>query len=298
MVLCSCNVHNSRLRIPLGQPATPSFPNWQRRDWPAASASSFCAVQAELAAREASIGAGEAEVGVLRAVEAAVGLAGIQSFVLEGALAELEARTAALLDTLSGGTLALHLAATRLGKTTKREQVSLTQLLWQHSLRTTAVAAQCWTCQALLAHCEGPSLKLPLCFGYAFVQLCQGGSSGHPQMRFQVATRRYRVRPRLTRSPSSPLPVSRAGAQEKIDKVVRVQLGDGRVVDRSVRQLSGGERQRVAVALQLAFADFAAERSGVHSDLVVLDEAFQVSRYTQATAAGNGWTRPTKLSTS
>ena len=60
---------------------------------------------------------------MLRAVEAAVGLAGIQSFVLEGALAELEARTAALLDTLSGGTLALHLAATRVGKTTKREQV-------------------------------------------------------------------------------------------------------------------------------------------------------------------------------
>lgn len=57
---------------------------------------------------------------------------------------------------------------------------------------------------------------------------------------------------------------------------MKVRLADGRIVDRSLRQLSGGERQRVAVALQLAFADFAAERSGVHSDLIVLDEAFQV----------------------
>jgi hypothetical protein len=79
--------------------------------------------QADLSARLGAIREGEAEVAVLRAVDVAVGLAGIQSYVLEGALAELEARTAAVLETLSGGSLGLHLAATKVGRTTKREQV-------------------------------------------------------------------------------------------------------------------------------------------------------------------------------
>jgi hypothetical protein len=85
----------------------------------------FCGPsQADLSARLGAIQAAESEVAVLRAVEVAVGLAGIQSYVLEGALVELEARTAALLETLSGGSLGLHLAATKMGRTTKREQVS------------------------------------------------------------------------------------------------------------------------------------------------------------------------------
>ncbi len=41
---------------------------------------------------------------------------------------------------------------------------------------------------------------------------------------------------------------------------------------RSVRQLSGGERRRLAVALALGYADLAAARGRLRSNILVLDE--------------------------
>ena len=63
---------------------------------------------------------------------------------------------------------------------------------------------------------------------------------------------------------------------ERIDKSVSVRLSDGSLQARALRQLSGGERRRVALAFALGFAEFAAQRSGTHVDLMVLDEVFQV----------------------
>ena len=63
---------------------------------------------------------------------------------------------------------------------------------------------------------------------------------------------------------------------ERIEKSVLVRLSDGQLVSRTLRQLSGGERRRVGLALALAYAEFASERSGVFCNLMVLDEVLQV----------------------
>ncbi|GBG88087.1 hypothetical protein CBR_g46458 [Chara braunii] len=126
----------------------------------------------------------EEEAGWLRELDTACGLTGIQSYVLEGALAELQHRVTGYLEALSGGTLGLSLSATRQAKTTKN-------------------------------------------------------------------------------------------SVERIDKTAYVRQSDGTVLARPLRQLSGGERRRQILAMALGYADFASERTGVHSDLIVLDEVLQ-----------------------
>jgi DNA repair exonuclease SbcCD ATPase subunit len=46
-------------------------------------------------------------------------------------------------------------------------------------------------------------------------------------------------------------------------------------VERALEQLSGGERRRCALALAIAYAELAAHRGGLRSELLVLDEALQ-----------------------
>eukprot|EP00897_Mesotaenium_endlicherianum_P010218 jgi/Mesen1/9224/ME000591S08547 len=140
---------------------------------------------AELAAKVEEVAREKETYDWLQKVDSAFGLSGIQSHVLEGALAELQAGTARYLQALSGGAISLQLCPTRQAKGS----------------------------QATL---------------------------------------------------------------EKIDKVVRVRKADGTLVQRSLRQLSGGERRRVALALGLAYGELAARCSGLHCDLMVLDEVFQV----------------------
>ena len=60
------------------------------------------------------------------------------------------------------------------------------------------------------------------------------------------------------------------GALERIEKRVYISGSP-----RSLKQLSGGERRRVALALALAFTEFAAMRGKMRSDLLVLDEVTQ-----------------------
>lgn len=63
---------------------------------------------------------------------------------------------------------------------------------------------------------------------------------------------------------------------ERIEKVIYVQHPDGRRFERTLRQCSGGERRRVALALTLGFRDLVADRAGVRSSLLVLDEVMQL----------------------
>ena len=57
---------------------------------------------------------------------------------------------------------------------------------------------------------------------------------------------------------------------EKIEKCIYISN-----TRRSLKQLSGGERRRVALALALAFTEFASMRGILRSDLLVLDEVTQ-----------------------
>eukprot|EP00741_Cyanophora_paradoxa_P025462 tig00000382_g24580.t1 len=47
---------------------------------------------------------------------------------------------------------------------------------------------------------------------------------------------------------------------------------DGSLAERALRQLSGGQWRRQGLALALAFADFCQQRTGIRSNLIVLDE--------------------------
>lgn len=58
---------------------------------------------------------------------------------------------------------------------------------------------------------------------------------------------------------------------ERITKTV-LESRNGKIEEASVDRLSGGERKRVAIALQLAFAALASDRSRMTSNLLVLDE--------------------------
>lgn len=62
---------------------------------------------------------------------------------------------------------------------------------------------------------------------------------------------------------------------EKFSKTVLVRRRDGRYVKRDVQQLSGGQWRREATAMTLAHAEFVAARTGIQSNLLVLDEVFQ-----------------------
>ncbi|CAM6128294.1 unnamed protein product [Calypogeia fissa] len=126
----------------------------------------------------------QVQCGWLKELDAAFGHTGVQSYVLEAALTELQERTARFLQVLSGGTLGLLLRPT---KELKRTKASV----------------------------------------------------------------------------------------ETIDRVALVQLSNGVIEQRSLRQLSGGERRRQALALALGFAEFASLKSGLHCDLLVLDEVLQ-----------------------
>ncbi|KAK3260528.1 hypothetical protein CYMTET_30512, partial [Cymbomonas tetramitiformis] len=68
---------------------------------------------------------------------------------------------------------------------------------------------------------------------------------------------------------------SRAGTVERIEKIVQARGPHGEWHQRTVRQLSGGEQRRVALALTLAFSEFALARDGSECDLLVLDEVLQ-----------------------
>eukprot|EP00899_Mesostigma_viride_P011979 jgi/Mesvir1/20782/Mv07893-RA.1 len=127
----------------------------------------------------------EAESSVADDVATAFGPQGIQSFVVEGALSEIQTRAARYLEGLSGGSLALTLSP------------------------TTA----------------------------------------------------YKSNPEK--------------AAEKISKRVHVRLADGTSIERSLSQLSGGELRRLELATALGYAEFVEERSGVHCNVIVLDEALQ-----------------------
>ncbi|CAI5495406.1 unnamed protein product [Closterium sp. Naga37s-1] len=198
----------------------------------------------EVEAVEGEVDAGEAQLGVMKQVDAAFGLAGVQSFVLEGALWELDAHVARYLAALSGGALLLHLSPTRAAATaTKAARGKKTKKAsgaGKSGVADSSTDSEASSDSGGSERGEGDE--------EGAAEEAGNGSGGEGQV------------------------------LERIDKSVRVRLASGELVPRALRQLSGGERRRVALALALAFAELAAERSGVRYDLLVLDEVFQARR--------------------
>ncbi|CAI7798967.1 unnamed protein product [Closterium sp. NIES-53] len=162
-----------------------------------------------------------------------------QSFVLEGALWELDAHVARYLAALSAGALHLHLSPTRSAATaTKAARGKKTKKASGAGKGGVADSSTDSDASSDSGGSEGGE-------GDGEGTAADGDNSGAGQV------------------------------LERIDKSVRVRLASGELVPRALRQLSGGERRRVALALALAFAELAAERSGVRFDLLVLDEVFQ-----------------------
>ncbi|KAL2632582.1 hypothetical protein R1flu_004061 [Riccia fluitans] len=144
----------------------------------------FETIETSIVEKQRSYEIAEKYTGWLKELDSAFSHSGVQSYILEGALAELQERTARYLDVLSGGSLGLLLRPTKENK------------------------------------------------------------------RFRASV-------------------------EAIDRVAMVRRSTGLTEQRSLRQLSGGERRRLALAVALGFAEFAAQRSGLHCDLLVLDEVLQ-----------------------
>ncbi|QDZ23408.1 P-loop-containing nucleoside triphosphate hydrolase [Chloropicon primus] len=147
------------------------------------SAEAALKVQSEkeaLEQRERAVAELRKSVETLKSVDAAFSTTGVQSYVIEGALKQLQGRTNKNLEILSSNSLQLQLNSTR---TTKQEK--------------------------------------------------------------QI---------------------------ESIEKKVLVRNASGKFVERSLSQLSGGERGRLGLALALGFSSLASLRSGIRSNLMVLDE--------------------------
>ncbi|CAI5500518.1 unnamed protein product [Closterium sp. Naga37s-1] len=195
----------------------------------------------EVEAVEGEVDAGEAQLGVMKQVDSAFGLAGVQSFVLEGALWELDAHVARYLAALSGGALHLHLSPTRAAATATKAARGKKSRKASGAGKNGAAGSN--TDSEASSDSGGSERGEGDEEGAA--EEAGNGSGGAGQV------------------------------LERIDKSVRVRLASGELVPRALRQLSGGERRRVALALALAFAELAAERSGVRFDLLVLDEVFQ-----------------------
>ena len=184
----------------------------------------------------------------LRRADVAFGSRGIQSYLFEGALAELSARVAAYMDALTGGALTLALAPAAVGegqKNARKTRVSKKPVSSKSTSNDSFEVASSNDVHAVNAVGEG-----------SFdADADDSASSDDAESRSGSAF---------------------GGASaEKIEKIVHAHGADGARARRSLRQLSGGERRRAALALALAHADLAASRGGVHCDLLVLDEVLQ-----------------------
>jgi len=202
---------------------------------------------ASLFGRRGDAADAEETLQALRRADVAFGSRGIQSYLFEGALAELSARVAAYMDALTGGALTLALAPAAVGEGQKNARK--TRVSKKPVVRTTS----------------NDSFEVASSNDVHAVNAVGEGS-------FDADA---------DDSASSDDAESRSGSAfggasaEKIEKIVHAHGADGARARRSLRQLSGGERRRAALALALAHADLAASRGGVHCDLLVLDEVLQ-----------------------
>lgn len=197
------------------------------------------------------------QVATWRQVAAAFGRTGIPSFLLEGVLGELQAATQLHLAQLAAGMTLQLSATTTAGKAAaaakrgaggrgKRAASSSSSSAWQAAAVVAAAGAAGaapWDTAVLTSSTAASSAASSV----------DGGDSAS-----------------ASAAAAEPAPLQ-AQLREEISKRVFVGAG-GELRERSVSQLSGGERKRLALALGLGFAEVAAARGRLTSNVLVLDE--------------------------
>ena len=212
---------------------------------------------ASLFGRRREVADAEETLQALRRADVAFGSRGIQSYLFEGALAELSARVAAYMDALTGGRSRSRWRPPPSAKRKTREKRARRNRSFER-LRTTVRTTVRTT-------------FTPRSWG-----------KGHPTRSWRSPTPRPPTpTPTPTAAHRPTTPNHGAGAPSAARPPRRSRRSCTRTARtrararRSLRQLSGGERRRAALALALAHADLAASRGGVHCDLLVLDEVLQ-----------------------
>jgi hypothetical protein len=173
------------------------------------------------------------QVSLWRRVDAAFGRTGIPSFILESVLGELQAACSRHLSKLAVG-MSLELSATSERKTVKK---------------------------AAGKGARKGSKKGKTAAGSSFGESEELSESDNDESSSAVAE--------LAAAAAA---AGSASLKEEISKVIRVRAAGGEMRQRSVAQLSGGEKKRVALALGLGFAELAAARARLSSNVLVLDE--------------------------
>jgi hypothetical protein len=217
----------------------------------------------------------EVALSVCKRADIAFGARGIQSYLFEGALGELSARTGAYMDALTGGALTVELAPVALGFATVEK----------NERRTSSDGAE-----KISRDGENAIVSDDV-----YERVSPANARGGASNAFDPSEDR-------SGSVSDLFDSNGPGSSaEKIEKIIHAHAPDGSRVRRSLRQLSGGERRRVALALALAHADLASSRGGVFCDLLVLDEVLQhldAEGIARVAAALRGLPRGTVLLTS
>jgi hypothetical protein len=183
------------------------------------------------------------QVSLWRRVDAAFGRTGIPSFVLESVLGELQAACSRHLSKLAVG-MSLELSATSERKTAKKLPAAGST---SRGAKRNAAGSK-----------QGQSATSADSVDEAAGDLSDSDwdSGSSPAANLAAAAA-----------------VSGAAVlKEEIAKVIRVRAAGGEMRQRSVAQLSGGETKRVALALGLGFAELAAARARLSSNVLVLDE--------------------------
>jgi hypothetical protein len=173
------------------------------------------------------------QVSLWRRVDATFGRTGIPSFILESVLGELQAACSCHLSKLAVG-MSLELSATSERKTAKKATT-----------------------------------------GSRGGKKDAAGSSKHGKAAENASSADSTEEDGLSDVDSGSAAAaagSGAALKEEIAKVIRVRAAGGEMRQRSVAQLSGGEKKRVALALGLGFAELAAARARLSSNVLVLDE--------------------------
>ena len=212
---------------------------------------------ASLFGRRREVADAEETLQALRRADVAFGSRGIQSYLFEGALAELSARVAAYMDALTGGALTLALAPAAVGEKKNARKTRAKKPVVRTTSNDGSNDGSNDVHATLVGEGSSDALVALTDASAADADADADGSAPSDDAESWSGS------------------AFGGASAEKIEKIVHAHGADGARARRSLRQLSGGERRRAALALALAHADLAASRGGVHCDLLVLDEVLQ-----------------------
>lgn len=201
-------------------------------------------------------------------MDLAFGRTGIQSFILEGTLGELQSACSRHLSQLAAG-MSLELSATSEKKTAKKsggstggKKATAAKGGRAKGRRSTAAVAA----EHEAAPLDADFISSSSNHSSSTVAVGSAADSDELDMSGVADATEQLLDPETLDTSAAP------DQKEEIAKIVRVRAAGGEMRQRSIAQLSGGEKKRVALALGLGFAELVAARGRLKSNVLVLDE--------------------------